>query len=65
MIEGGKEFGFTLETGNTVGVLSELFRQDLDRHISTELCVFGLIHLPHAAFANLGSDFVMGEFGSG
>ena len=56
MIERGEEFYFTLETGNTIGVPGELFRH-LDRHIPPELCVRGLIDLPHAAFTNLGRDF--------
>ena len=40
MIERGEQLGFALEPGNAIGVLGELFRQNLDRHIPAELWSF-------------------------
>ena len=52
MIKGSKQFGFTLESSNVVCILCELFRQDLDRHIPSELLVLRLINLTHATLAD-------------
>ncbi len=37
----------------------------MEHHVPIELCVSGLIHIAHAAFADLGGDFVDAEPGSG
>jgi len=44
--------GFALEPRHAVSILGELFRQDLDRHISSELLIFGAKHFSHAALAD-------------
>jgi hypothetical protein len=46
----------------TVFVLGELIRQDLDRHIPAELSVSSPIHLAHPTLADRLEDLVMGEF---
>jgi hypothetical protein len=53
--------GFALESCNAVSILCELFRQDLDRCISSEFLVLRLVHLSHAALAELACDLVMCE----
>ena len=55
----------SLEPGEAVGVIREGSRQDLQRHVSVKLGVFGTIHSPHPAFADLGGDAVGTEGGAG
>ena len=45
VVQRGKELGFPLETSQALFVLSELSRQDFDRHISTKRRVLGPIDL--------------------
>ena len=59
--EAGQDLGFALEAGEALGVRSDGLGQDLDGHLATELGVFGAIHGPHAAFAQLGGDPEMRE----
>jgi len=61
MIQRREQFGFPLETGNTVGILRKLFGQHLDRHIAPELAVLGLIHLTHASATKQGVDFEISQ----
>ncbi len=39
--------------------------RDFQRHVSVEFRIPGSIHLPHAAFADLGGDAVGPEGGAG
>ena len=41
-------YGLELETSYAVGILGELFEQNLDRHIPSKLLVLGLVDLSHA-----------------
>jgi hypothetical protein len=61
VIEGGEYFGFSLESGNTAGILGELIGQHLDRHIACEFLILCLKYFTHAAFAELAYDLVMSE----
>jgi len=61
VIERSEQFGFTLESCDTIRVFGELFGQHLDRHIAAEPVILRLINLPHAALAQLVRDFVMRE----
>src|SRR5262249_43332129 len=48
-----------LEAGHALGVLRERLRQNLDRHIASELGIGGAVDGPHPALAELGRDVVM------
>ena len=52
MIECGDSTGLPLEAGESVGVAGHFWRQNLEGHVSRELCVHGAVHLAHAARAN-------------
>ena len=51
MIQRGEKLGFPSEPCNAVRIISELFRQDLDGDLSSELLVLRLIHLTHATLS--------------
>ena len=51
-----------MQAGDTIGVLGKLVGQGLNGHIATKLPMLRLMHFPHAALAELRSDFVMREF---
>ena len=57
----GEKLRFALESRETLLVLGERCRQDLDRHLALELGVGGAIDLAHAALAELGGDLVGAE----
>ena len=59
MIEGGENLGFTLETGQALGIRGHGLGQHLDRDLAAELGVLREIDLTHAAFAELGGDLEM------
>ena len=65
MVQRGKDSGFTLEPGQSFRIVSEEVREDFQGHIAPELGIVRTVHLPHAALANLGSDFVRAERGAG
>ena len=65
VVQGGERLGFAREPGQPIGIIRERVRQDLQRDIAIELRVAGPPHLPHAAFADLGGDFVDAEAGAG
>ena len=45
MVERGEHLGFTLEPGQSIWIVGERLRQDLQRHVAVELGVSGSIHL--------------------
>ncbi len=53
-----------MEPGETFRIIGEDVREDFQGHIPAELRVPGAIHLPHAAFADLGGDGVGAEAGA-
>jgi hypothetical protein len=65
MIERREHFGFALKTSKPIIASRERRRQNLDRDLTLQLRVGRPIHLPHAAFADLGGDFVDAEAGAG
>jgi len=65
MVQRGQHFGFALEACEPVGVGGERLGQHLQRHVPVELGVAGLIHLAHAAFADLGGNLIHAEPGAG
>ena len=53
-----RELGLALEPRQAVRVRGEQIRQDFQRDIAIELGVAGTVHLTHATFTNLGTDFI-------
>ena len=64
MVERGQHLGLTLEPGESVRIVGEGLRQDLQGHVPVELGVSCSIHLAHAAFADLGGDLIWAEGGA-
>ena len=63
---GGEHFRFALEPSEPVGVAPRTTRGRILIATSTlQLRISRPIHLPHAAFADLGGDFVDAEAGAG
>ena len=56
MIERGEQARFAREAGAAFRIGGEVRRQDLDRHVATELAVARAIDLAHAASAERGDD---------
>ena len=53
--------GLALETRKPVRIISEGVRQDFQGNVAAKLRIGGLIHLAHAALADLGRDLVVTE----
>lgn len=51
--------GFALATGNPVRVFCKFLSQNFDRNVAAELLVLFHKDFAHAAFAELGCNFVM------
>ena len=65
MIQRGQGLGFAREPRQAVGIVRERLGQDLDRDVTVQLGVARTEHLAHAAFADLGRDFVDAETSAG
>jgi hypothetical protein len=50
--------GFTFEAGESISISGELFGQDLERDVTTQLSVAGSPHLSHAALTKGDENFV-------
>jgi len=61
VVQGSKQLGFALESGNAVGISGEFFWKNFYCHVAAEDLVLCLEHLAHAAFAKLASDLIMPE----
>ena len=59
MIQHGKNSSLALESCGAIGIVSEGFRQQFDRHAAAELGIRGLVHLSHAARSQVTGDFKM------
>jgi len=46
MIERREDLGFAAEPCNAFGIVGERGRQDLQRDVTTELCILGAVDLP-------------------
>jgi hypothetical protein len=64
VIQRGQRPGFTLESSDAVRILCERIGQHLDGHRARQVAIGRFIHLAHAAFANLGGDFVRADAGA-
>ena len=65
MIERRQHLRFALESGQTFGVAGKGVWEHLDRHLPVKARVSGSIDLAHAAFADLGGDFIDAEASAG
>jgi hypothetical protein len=59
VIQRCNRFGLALEPLESVGVVRHLGRQDLERHLSFELGVFGGKDLAHAPGPELAHDSIV------
>jgi len=57
--------GFALETQQRVGVLGELFRENLDGYIALQAEVARAVDFTHASGANRGKNFIRAEASTG
>lgn len=64
MIQRGQNPGFTLEPRNAIRVLSKGLWKNLDGDAAAQLPVCRLIHVAHAAGAEVTCDLVVCELGS-
>ena len=64
MVQRGQDLGFTFEPGEAVWIIREGLGQDFQCHVPIELRISRSIHLTHAAFADLGGNFVRAEPGA-
>ncbi len=64
MVQRGQDFGLTLKPCQPLRVSRESFGEDLERHLTLELGIGGLVDLSHAALADEGGDVVMAEPGA-
>ena len=64
MVQRREDSGFTLKPGQAFRIIGEEVREDFEGHIAPELRVLGPIHLPHAALADEGGDFIGAEAGA-
>ena len=51
-----RDLSFAFKASQAIRIVREGLRQDFQRHVPIELGVSRSIHLPHAAFADLGGD---------
>ena len=51
VVESGDGARFAFEAGAAIGVVGGIVRQDLERHLASELRVLSKVHLAHAAGA--------------
>jgi len=64
VVELGDRLRLSLETCETVGVLSHRFMEHLDRHIPIEPLIVGAVDHAHSALADLLDDAVVAEGGA-
>src|ERR1700690_4252595 len=65
MVEARGQFRLALKAPTPLGILEELFRQDLQCHRPVDAGVFRPIDLPHAARAERRKDLIGAEAGAG
>ena len=65
VVERGEDLRFSLESGESFFVSSELVGKDLDRYVAPELSISCPIDFAHPAFADGLDDLVVGELVTG
>ena len=61
VIQRRQHLGLAAEACHALGILSEELGQHFDRHLTSELGVFGTVHLAHATFAQLAGYLEMSQ----
>ncbi len=61
----GDDLGFPFKPSESIRVIRERLRQDLQCHVPVKVGISRPIHLPHAAFADLSGDGIRAEGGAG
>src|SRR3954469_5984501 len=61
MVQRRESLGFTIEAGQSVGIVREGLGQDLDRDVAPERRVVRAVYLPHPAGADCADDFVRAD----
>ena len=61
VVQRGRSFGLPLETAESLCVVGEVVRKELQGDVATELQVFRFIHDTHAPAADPAEDAVMGN----
>ena len=59
MIQRGRGFRFPLEAAESLRIVGEVIRKELQRDVATKLQVFGFVHYAHAPTTDLAEDAVM------
>ena len=59
MIEVGQDLRLSLKAAHSLAIPDEPLRQDLQRHLSTQLSIGGTVYRTHSAFAEFGGDLVV------
>ena len=62
MVEASESSGLSAES--LLAIVGKRVGQHLQRNVPVQLRISGAIHLPHAAFADLGGDRVGTELGA-
>ena len=65
MVQRGEDLRFAAEARETIGIVDETVRKDLQRDVATEFGVARAIHVPHAAGSERRNDFMRPEAGAG
>ena len=65
MVQRGERLRLAGEPRESIRIVRERVRDDFERHVTIQFRVASPIHLAHAPFADLGSDFVDAEPGAG
>ena len=62
MVQGGRGFGFPLESAEGWRIGGEFVGKELQSDVATELEIFRLVDFSHAASADLLDDSVVAQF---
>src|SRR5437016_1942526 len=61
MVQCSQHLRLARKAGHAIGILREGIRDHLDRDIAVEFGVGGAVYRPHAAFAELARDSIVGD----
>ena len=64
MVDGGRHLRLAQEPGAGLGIVAELGRDDLERHLAPQAGLLGEVHDTHPAAADDGLDAIRTELGA-
>ena len=64
MIQRGQCLAFPFKSAEAFGIRGNELRQNLDRDVAAQPRIVCAVHRAHAAFAELGDDFVRADMGA-